>query len=46
MRKPYLDDLSDKEWKQGRVLEQIHHVLRRELRTLIRRNPEPSAQEL
>jgi len=30
-------------WKQQGVIEEIHHILRRDLRTLIGRNPEPSA---
>jgi transposase len=30
-------------WKQGDILEQIRHVLRRELRMLMGRDPEPSA---
>jgi transposase len=31
-------------WRQRGILEQIHHALRRELRTLIGRDPEPSAR--
>jgi transposase len=30
-------------WRQRGVLEQIHHTLRKELRTLMGRNPDPSA---
>ena len=30
-------------WRQGGILEQTHHALRRELRTLMGRDPEPSA---
>ena len=30
-------------WRQRGILEQIHHILRKELRTLTGRDPEPSA---
>lgn len=30
-------------WRKKGILEEIHHILRKELRSLIGRNPEPSA---